>query len=64
MYCKLNSQSWHKKVNFKLFTAVIENIQHLFGTIAMMSTLFKNMGKKENQLGEQGRTKKKSISSF
>lgn len=59
MICKLNSQGWHKKVNFGLFTAVTENIAPLSGTVWMMSTLFKNIGKTNKQTRGTREEKKK-----
>lgn len=63
MFCTLNSQGWHKKVNFGLFTAVTENIAPLSDTVWMMSTLFKNTGKKNKQ-GEQERREKNLFQVF
>lgn len=64
MFCTLNSQGWHKKVNFGLFTAVTENIAPLSDTVWMMSTLFKNTGKKNKQTRGAREEGKKSISSI
>lgn len=64
MFCTLNSQGWHKKVNFGLFTAVTENIALLSDTVWMMSTLFKNTGKKTNKQGEQERREKNLFQVF
>lgn len=64
MFCTLNSQGWHKKVNFGLFTAVTENIAPLSDTVWMMSTLFKNTGKKTNKQGEQERREKNLFQVF
>jgi len=64
VFCTLNSQGWHKKVNFGLFTAVTENIALLSDTVWMMSTLFKNTGKKTNKQGEQERREKNLFQVF
>lgn len=64
MFCTLNSQGWHKKVNCGVFTAVTENIAPLSGTVWMMSTLFKNTGKKTNKQGEQERREKNLFQVF